>query len=72
MSGGRRGEGDDRVAELDQKGDLGVRAQRVGRGDDDAEGEEGEVEDRDADGVRGENESGVAFGESDERPEIGG
>ena len=47
-------------------GQLGGGGERVGRGDDNAEGEEGEVENWDMEGWRAENEGNAVLGEGRE------
>lgn len=59
----RGGEGDGGFTESDLVSQLGGRGERVGRRDDDAEREEGEVEDGYVERGRGEDECDVVLGE---------
>lgn len=59
----RGGEGDGGFTESDLVSQLGCRGEWVGRRDDDAEREEGEVEDGDVERGRGEDECDVVLGE---------
>lgn len=65
MSGGGGSEGDGGFADADLARKVGNGAGGVGRRDDDAEGEEREVEDRNVERVGGENEGAIAMGEAE-------
>ena len=57
---------------MEEARELGARGEWISGRNDDAEGEEREVEDGDVKEVRGEDQSGVVFGKREEGGEVGG
>lgn len=66
------GEGDYGAGEVDLVGDIGVGRERIGRRDNGAEGEQGEVEEGNVDGIGREYESDVVLVDVEVVAEVGG